>query len=227
MKSGLMIFDLDGTILDSRASILESIFYALEELKLDHIPVDEKKAVMQDLRITLLEGAEQTSTNLTSETVEKFVEIYREHHSREPENKIKPFPGIIEALHICRENFDLAIATTKHSEQARHILSRVGLEHFFKRIQGTDSGLRYKPEPDILLKVLEDTKYAASRALYVGDSPHDLLAAHRAALPSVAAAYGYGSREHLVFEKPWLILDSVEDLRRLPESFLTKMTSRE
>lgn len=214
-----IVFDLDGTIMDSREAILESIRHGLKVIQRTEW-VDEARAVRQDLWSTLRETGEKYGTSFSEEEKLQFIRHYRDHHNKTAAKAMKPYPRVQEVLSELRENFRLAVATTKHSEQARIILGQFQLDQCFDWIQGTDSGLRYKPAPDILLKTLKELGRSPGSSVYVGDSPHDLEAARNAAMMSAGAAYGFSSRNELESMEPHWILDSFEDLLKLRLEFL-------
>lgn len=196
---GLLIFDLDGTLVDSQKSILDSIQHALTELKLDHFEIDEVRSTQQDLATTLREASARHSHVLDEATLQKFIQVYRAHHSHEAHLKMWEYPGVTELLSELRQRgFQLAVATTKHTAQAVHVLSSLKLDHFFDHIQGTDPGLRYKPAPDILNAVMKRLDFSQNAPIaYVGDAAHDMEAAHAAGLGAIGAAYGFAGRDGL------------------------------
>ncbi len=209
----LLVFDLDGTLLDSKNSILRSIDHALSKVGLEHFEIDRKRAVQQDLISTIKQSAALGGYGISEDLIRAFVHEYRLHHSHEPEKHISPYPEMREVLEELSGTFTMAVATTKNSEQAEHILSQLKMANFFDHIQGTDPGMRYKPAPDILFAVLAKLGYEASEALYVGDSHHDIEAAKAAGLKSLAATYGFGTREELFRAQPDYWLHKPADIR--------------
>ncbi len=221
-----LIFDLDGTIVDSRNSILESIRYGLKTINRTEW-VDEVQAVRQDLWTTLRETGEKYGTTFSEEEKLTFIRHYREHHHRNASQTMQPYERVDEVLKELKSTFKLAVATTKHTEQAKHILSEFGLDIHFDWIQGTDSGLRYKPAPDILFKTLKELGRGPGTAVYIGDSPHDMQAARNAAMMSAGAIYGFSNFEELAEHSPHWILDSFEDLLKFRPQFLSAMIMSE
>ncbi len=206
--SRLLIFDLDGTIVDSRDSILASIAFALKQLGLAHLPLDQKRAVQLDLASSLKLAAAAGSYSLKDSEIQEFIRLYRKHHSSDPSATMTLYPGAKETLERLQESYELAIATTKHSAQAEHVLESLGVRMHFDFVQGTDPGMRYKPAPDILQAVLRRLEREAEEALYIGDSAHDMEAAHAAGMKAVGAAYGFSDEaalrearaHHLLFQ---------------------------
>lgn len=214
-RTSLIIFDLDGTLVDSRDAILSSIRHALKEIGLAALDFDEARAVQQDLASTLREAFQKAAKVISEDQIQSFIRCYRSHHSQEPHRTMRVYDGVIDALAELSKKCDLAVATTKHSPQARHIVETLNLSHFFSVIQGTDPGMRYKPEPDILHAVLEQRGAPASLAAYVGDSPHDMIAAHNAGMRAVGAAYGFAGRTALAESSPHHWVSDPRDLKTL------------
>jgi phosphoglycolate phosphatase len=211
-----IIFDLDGTLVDSRDSILSSIEYGLGTIGLQGISFDRIKAVQNDLRTTIETTAKNLNFKISEEDVLKFITAYREHHSQDPELNMKVYDGVPEMLSNLRSRFSIAVATTKHTKQAEHVLDRLKISEFFQHIQGTDPGLRYKPAPDILHATLKILDLSEMPAAYIGDSAHDMTAAKAAEMHAIGAAYGFGGRSHLEEAQPHHIVDSIREL----ESYL-------
>ena len=214
MKPAL-IFDLDGTLFDSRESILESIRHALSKIGRRE-QVDEIKAVRQDLFTTLRETAAKYGTRFSDEERFRFIRAYRAHQKDTVRSTIKVFDGVREGLSELREFFALGVATTKTSDQAIHILQEFELDSFFDHVQGTDKGLKYKPAPDILWRVAEKLSVPSDRSVYIGDSPHDLVAARSAGMAAVGAAYGYSELHELTAHEPDAVIHRFREVLDLP-----------
>lgn len=214
----LFIFDLDGTLVNSRSAILSSIHFALQFCELNHLKIDEWKAVQQDLATSLREAAVRHGYVLPVSKTDEFIRVYREHHAHRPEESMDAYEGIRETLEDLKSRHQLAVATTKHSEQARHILTSLRLHSFFDHIQGTDPGLRYKPAPDILHATLKSLNRPASDGVYFGDSPHDIEAAKSAEMMAVGVSYGFAGAEALEKASPHAWIHHPRDILNISSS---------
>ncbi|MBN8555094.1 MAG: HAD family hydrolase [Deltaproteobacteria bacterium] len=211
-----LIFDLDGTLLDSKQSILTSIDFALNEIGHKGLSYDKRQAVQQDLATTLKKTGDLLGISFSEHQIASFIAIYRKHHSTSPEKTMVAYEGVQDGLLELKKNFTLAVATTKHTAQAELILQKLKLDHFFDHIQGTDSGMKYKPAPDILfhtLKMLGNSE--ANLSAYIGDSVHDMAAAKAAGMRSVGAAYGFSGSEELKAISPDHLIHEFKDLLSL------------
>jgi HAD superfamily hydrolase (TIGR01549 family) len=214
----LLIFDLDGTLINSQASIVGSIKYALAELGLTHFEVNEIKFCQQDLAASFHEMSAVARVSVDPLVLQSFIEHYRKHHSHEPALTMAPYEGVVDTLReLKRRQHLLAVATTKHTAQARHIVKELGLENFFDFVQGTDPGLRYKPEPDIIHAVMDRLQMSSGESSYIGDSAHDMKAARAAGVIAVGAAYGFSGREGLEEGEPHAWLECPTDLLDLAD----------
>lgn len=213
-----LIFDLDGTLTDSKDCILKCIDLALAELGFGEIQYDRSLATQQDLRLTFRSLLQSQNLIENPDTTEKFVEVYRRIHDEVGEDIIILFQGVEESLERLASHFRLGVATTKCSPQAKRVLKKMRIDKFFHHIQGTDVGLRYKPEPDILLASLRVLNRSSQEGAYIGDSIHDMHAAKQAGLRQIGVAYGYGGAERLWQQKPdWMIKEFKELVDLIPD----------
>jgi phosphoglycolate phosphatase len=186
-----IIFDLDGTLIDSAEDLRSALNATLNAAGLRSIEVDEIRGMIGDGMTTLLEralvavgAAEPKQTNAL---VARFLEIYEAN----PLASTRCYPGVIETLEILSRHFRLAVATNKPIAAANKILRGLSLNHLFSVVLGGDSLPRRKPDPGPLLEVLRQLAIAADQAFLVGDNIHDVEAAHAAGMRCVAVSFGY------------------------------------
>lgn len=215
-----LIFDLDGTLLNSRDCILESIRYGFESIGLRRIVFDEVSATQLDLATTFKNTMRDNQLDFEEEDLNIFIQEYRDYHMKEAEELISVYEGVEEGLDHLRSKFRFAVATTKCSEQAERVLKSQGLRDFFDHVQGTDPGLRYKPHPDIIESCLKRLDVDGSKASYAGDSPHDMEAATRAGVLRIGAGYGYGGHKALAGCSPEWLINHFNELLGLREEIL-------
>jgi HAD superfamily hydrolase (TIGR01549 family) len=213
-----IIFDLDGTLVDSRDSIIASVTYALAKIGRTE-KIDPVRVVRQDLFSTLRETAEKYGTRFKDEERFRFIRAYRQHQKETVATLVKSYDGVHDALAEMKKHFTLAVATTKTTEQAVYVLETFKLDRFFDHIQGTDRGIRHKPQPDVLLRT-QTCLGAHSRSVYVGDSPNDVLAAKNAHMFSVGVLYGFSELTDLEPCEPDWVMESFEDILALKEELL-------
>lgn len=218
-----LVFDLDGTIADSKQCIVDSIRHGLEQVGLSKLEFCEVRVTQQDLRRSFDEMMVQNSLPFEESKMLKFIEHYRRFHCEEAIDSIKAYEGVAETLDFLAKRFDLAVATTKHSGQAIRVLKKLGLDQFFNHIQGTDPGLRYKPEPDILYATLRRLNQTSESAVYIGDSLHDIHAARAAGMRAIGAAYGFAGDQHLRNSEPDWMIYRFSELVPLSDEILNRL----
>jgi HAD superfamily hydrolase (TIGR01509 family) len=140
-----------------------------------------------------------------------FLSIYRESYRSRDARMTLPYPGVIPTLQAL-STLTLGVVTTKEPEQAEIVLRRLGLNGFFKHIQGPTVDLCAKPAPDTVLAALAALHCVPSHALMVGDTPADMLAGKAAGARTCAVTYGFGTRETLLHCDPDLAIDSFDEL---------------
>lgn len=210
-----LVFDLDGTLANSRESILASVRYALTQTGMSNCRFDEIFVTQHDLATSFKKIVNESGGEFRQELCDQFISAYRKHQVEEAEEILELFPKVGESLTSLRTDFRMAVATTKHSEQAERVLKRLRIHRFFDWIQGTDPGLRYKPHPDILWRSLDGLGAKPAQAAYIGDSVHDMQAARSAGMREIGAGYGFAGPELLKGHKPHYLLNCISELVEL------------
>ncbi|MDR0347853.1 MAG: HAD-IA family hydrolase [Coriobacteriales bacterium] len=186
-----VLFDLDGTLLDTKELILSSFRYATKEILGKQLP-DER--LLPFIGIPLVYQMETIDAAHTDE----LVKSYREHNARVHDELIRSFEGTKEALTTLKEEgYRLAVVTSKRREPALQGLGCFELQGFFELLIGSDDSSKHKPEPEPLLLAAERLGLPIGSCIYVGDSPYDMRAARAAGAVAVAALWGMFSRDEL------------------------------
>ena len=208
MRHPVVLFDLDGTLIDSGAIIVASMRHAATSVLGREIPDEQLKAAVGG------PGLIAQMRALDEERVDELVEAYRLHN--EPLHaELEPCAGIEDALGALRaEGRRLGIVTAK-----RHATIRLAfevlpqLEDFFDVVVGADDTARPKPHPDPILAALDRLGAGPAEAAYVGDSPFDVAAAKAAGVTAVAVAWGgIHTAERLAEEQPAALVHTAEEL---------------
>lgn len=206
----LLIFDWDGTVLDSAGHIAESIQAAAADLGLQ-APSD--KQARHIIGLGLQDALTFLFPELPAARYPELAERYRAHYLA-PDRQIALFPGAYDSIQRFRaDGFSLAVATGKSRRGLERALQDSGLGPFFHASRCADEGLP-KPHPDMLLYLLDAFQLKAERALMIGDTTHDLEMARSARVPAVAASYGAHPRASLEALEPLACVDSFHELAR-------------
>ncbi len=184
-----VIFDLDGTIVDSHKDITASINHVRREIY-GLEPVDSA-FIIEKMNVEGLNLAYEFYGVERYETEAK--ELFERHYSRECLKNARTFPGIPQLLESLKSRHcDLYIATNAPSHTSELILKNNNIEHYFTDIIGADRVKYAKPHPEIIETIRKRAKY--EETWMVGDSPKDLTAAKRARIHAIFVEWGYTNR---------------------------------
>ncbi|HME44005.1 MAG TPA: HAD-IA family hydrolase [Syntrophorhabdales bacterium] len=191
MAVRLIIFDLDGTLIDSVEDICGAVNYAIEPHGLAPVTLEETRASVGEGVPSLIEKVLtlKKATFLDTEALTKRV---LEYYSSHLVAKTAPYPEVretLEHLGACRK----AVISNKLTGLAERILEALDLRKYFEVVAGSDSCPERKPSPVPVLRVLSLLDVPPQEALIVGDSVYDMAAGRAAGLGTVAVTYGYGT----------------------------------
>ena len=183
------LFDLDGTLAESGAGILNSVRYALTQLGAEIPPEEEMRAFIGPPLLWSF----QNVAHLPEETARRAVDLYRERYGREGWMETSIYPGVQELLRgIRRRGGKIALASAKPQGFCEKILVHFGLEKYFDRVSAISLTDHHPEKRDIILRALPEEADRA-RAVMVGDRVYDIEGALQAGVTPVAAGYGYGN----------------------------------
>jgi len=206
MSLKLIIFDLDGTLVETVQDITNALNYALMSHGIKKLTVKETTELVGEgitrlVEKVLPEGKEQ----LKDDVMKKFLEYYSEHLI---ENS-KEYPHIRETLENLN-HFKKAVISNKREVLSKRLLEELDLEKYFNLIVGSDTAGERKPSPVPVLYVISKLNVRPEESIVVGDSYYDIKAGKMAGAKTVAVTYGYQPKE-LLKEADYLI----NDLREL------------
>jgi phosphoglycolate phosphatase len=209
-----LVFDWDGTLIDSIERIANSLQLAGE--KVCGIKVSSS-AARNVIGLGLQEAMTQLHPELGAEQITAICEAYKQHYLHESEIEAPLFHGVVDLLDNLRtRGYTLAIATGKSRTGLDHSLQTHNLAHYFSSTRCAGEN-RSKPHPEMLLGVLQDVGISAQQALMIGDSEHDMLMASNAKVKAIAVTHGVHKAEVLLKHQPLACLDQITEL----SSFLT------
>ena len=207
MSFPVVLFDLDGTVVDSGSIILASMRHATREV-LGREYSDEEL-----LQAVGGPGLEAQMAVFAPDRVEELVRVYRDHN--EPlHDELEACPGMEEALaRLKGEGRRLGVVTAKRRVTVELAFARVPLGHLFETVVGGDETERHKPDPEPLLLAAERMGADPAQTAYVGDSPFDMRAAKAAGMHAVGVTWGrIHDRARLEAEEPDAVVDTAEEL---------------
>lgn len=212
-KRDVALFDLDGTVLDTYAPILESMRYATKMVFGEALP-DSKLVSMVGQPLVTQMQAFAAERGCGSEVADELTRVYRKYNERDLDEKSFPFPGIPEAIASLKNaGFTVGVVTSKRAVLATKSLKAHGLFDAFACVNGAEDSTAHKPDPDPLLTAAKKLGVSPDRCVYVGDSPYDLQAAHAANMPCVGVTWGkFFGRDILLEQMPSVLIASPEEL---------------
>jgi phosphoglycolate phosphatase len=218
--SHLVVFDLDGTLIDSRFDLAESTNEMLESYGARALPVDAVAAMVGEGARVLVQRALGAAglDPADPDALGRFRVIY----DRRLLDRTRPYDGITAVVEWASARASLAVLTNKPEPPTHRLLDAFGLARYFPRVIGGDAAFPRKPDPAALQFLMKDAGTAPATTLMVGDSMIDIETAHRAGTPVCVAMYGFGKlRGELVLRGEELLAETPADVGLVIERFLS------
>lgn len=204
-----VLFDWDGTVMDSTYSIASSIQLASADLEL---PVPSIQQASWVIGLSLESALYRAVPDLTAEQMPLFLERYR-YHFMQRDPHIKLFDGILPFMGELRgRQIALGVATGKSRQGLDRVLQQVNLSTFFDATRCADE-TRSKPDPEMLHQLLAELMLEPEQVLMVGDTVHDIHMAANAGMDSIAVTYGAHDPQTLAKAEPTVMVDNVAQMR--------------
>lgn len=207
-QAELLLFDFDGTLIDSKLDIATSVNLTLRDLGLPQRSVEEIYGFVGDgvKRLLRLSVGEEHD-----ELYEKALSVFRQHYLAHCVRTTRFYPGIDAVLEHYK-NRKKAIVTNKSLEYTLCIVDGLQAKNWFHAVEGAGNTSDLKPEPSMLFRVLDRLNVDPSRTVMIGDSTNDVRAAQAAGVKACAVGYGYGNREKILALTPDFFCERPEDL---------------
>lgn len=203
----LLIFDLDGTLIESKWDIAASVQRTLADLSLPPRTEEEIFSFVGDgiKRLLRLAVGEDNQARY-----DEALRVFRGYYMTHCLDRTRYYPGVETVLaHFARKH--KAVATNKAIEYTTKILAGLGPQHF-AHVVGGDDGFGLKPEPGMLLSILEKLGVPKERAVLIGDSTNDINGGHNAGIKVCAVGYGMGDRKKMAACEPEWFIEKPEEL---------------
>ena len=207
-----VIFDMDGTLLDSAQGVINSVRYALTKL---HRPfpdsLDERKLVGPPLRYSFAQ-----LLGIESNLLDAAVEAYREYYGSHGAYEASFYPGmelLLRDLH--KAGAAICLATSKYSVMAEKVMDHFGMGSYFRYKAMSDGTEALSTKKAMLAKVLSESRSSAADSVMIGDTVYDAQGAFANDLPFIGVLYGYGTRKEMESEGAGCFAADVPELRTL------------
>ncbi len=212
MSIKLIIFDLDGTLVDSIVDIKDAVNFALAPTGMKDKSVEEVRSMVGGGISLLFEKALNGNMERFDESMTRFFEYYFEHTT---DNTVL-YEGVEETIRKL-DRFKKGVISNKRKIFVKKILKELEIDKEFDQIFGSDSAEEKKPSPKPIEKMLDILNISAGEAIIVGDSEVDILAGKAAGIITIAVTYGYRDR-HLLFNAD-TIINNIKELTEIIDEY--------
>lgn len=210
LKRNTIIFDLDGTLLNTLDDIADSINYALRKCGYKERTVEEIRRFVGGGAAVLVEKA--TPEGISQEELEHCKTVFINHYKKNSNHKTNLYEGIGSLVsQLAQEGYQMAI----HSNKGDALVKRLSQIYFGDKIKvafGEHPEIPRKPAPDALYRVMEMMGAEKTDCIYIGDSEVDVQTSHHAEIPCIAVTWGFRDKADLEEAHPYVIVDTVGEL---------------
>ena len=220
MSKGLIIFDFDGTLGDTRRNIVTTMQMTIAEL---HLPNRGEEECAATIGLPLAECFKTLFPDIQDELIPRCAETYRRFFN-ENLKTIQPeaFPGVVETLSVLHQiGFILTIASSRSRNSLTGLTRNMGIADYISYILGADDVKEAKPKPEPVLKTLANMHFDAEETLVVGDMAVDIQMGANAGTKTCGVTWGNGSREELEKAGANFIIDRMEEILEIVEKTKT------
>lgn len=205
-KITTILFDLDGTLIDTNDLIIQSFLHTLEK----YYPSKYKREdVLPFIGPTLTE----TFSSMDESKVEEMIQTYRTFNLSNHDLLVKEYEGVFETVQTLKEKgYKIGIVTSKISDVVMKGLTLTKLDQFFDVVVALDHVEKAKPDPGPIFMALEKLQSVPEETIMVGDNHHDVLAGKNAGVKTAAVAWSVKGRDYLLEYNPDYLLENMRDL---------------
>lgn len=207
-----VIFDLDGTLLNTLDDLADSTNYALSKFGYPTRTIDEVRQFVGNGVAKLIERAIPEGKN--NPNFEKCLAIFKENYAQNMYNKTAPYNGIIEMLsNLKSKGIKIAVVSNKFDLAVKELCKKY-FEGFIDFAAGENEaqGIRKKPAPDTVISVLNEFNFAPEDAVYVGDSDVDIMTAKNSKMPCISVTWGFRDEKFLLENGATILINAPSEI---------------
>lgn len=210
-----IVFDMDGTVLNTLEDLTVSMNYVLEKFGMPGHNVEEYRlffgnGVKEALRLAMPEDA-------STEVIDEMLPIYKEHYDAHCLDKTGPYDGIVEVMEeLKRRGYKLAIVSNKIDSAVKELNNKF----FSKAVEvaiGEKPGVNRKPAPDMVEAALKEMGSSKEESVYIGDSEVDFMTAKNSGLPCISVLWGFRDKDYLIEQGAYCFADKPSDIIQILE----------
>jgi phosphoglycolate phosphatase len=204
----LIIFDLDGTIAETRQDIADAANYMLGRLNLPHKPEEVITSYVGNGIKKLIERClPDASSKVREKAFDHFVEYYGNHLT----DNTYLYPGMIDFLEKASTK-KMAVLSNKAEDFTKKIIQDLGVEKYFAIVMGSNQQFPKKPEPDSIDHIVKTLECTKRKTIIIGDTKNDIIAGQAAGIYTCAVSYGFRNKERLQKYNSDFMIDSIDEL---------------
>ena len=207
----LIIFDLDGTLLNTIEDLTDSVNFALDKFSMPKRTISEVRSFVGNGIAKLIERAVPKNTN--KEVENNVYKIFKEHYTNNCNNKTRPYDGILKLLENLKQNKILTGIVSNKNNEAVKKLSDIYFSGVIDETRGFVEGSKTKPNPDSVNFIINKFNIDKKDCLYVGDSDVDYYTAKNAEIDCIIVSWGFKDRDFLEKLDNVIIVDSIKELQ--------------
>lgn len=207
-KKKLIIFDLDGTLVDSQTDILIANNLTLQKFGYKTISYNKVKSIIgQGIMGNIIKSLAMQKVKASNQQKQDMYDYFFSYYKKNVYVKSKPYPGIKNLLKKLQKNYKLAVCSNKLEKLTKIVLQKSDLKKYFNFVAGGDTFKFKKPHPSVLNNVVKKFKINKKDALFVGDSEHDYHAAQNSKIDFCLKQGGYTNKKISFFKNAAKIKD--------------------
>ena len=206
----IILFDLDGTLIDSTPAILESFDEAFQSFN-NKTPSDDEIKSLIGLPLDIM----FENLGVDAKYVTKYVDAYKKHYRPISKQKTSLLPNAQKAIKEASKIATLGIVTTKTSQYSKELMEHFGVMKYFEVLIGRDDVQNPKPHPEPILKALKQLNKSSDKIYMIGDTCLDSISAKNANINSIGVLSGYGKEADLIKCSDIVLKDSLEAISHI------------
>lgn len=193
MDDVLIIFDLDGTLIDTSHDLLDSLNYCLKTVDLEPVEYEQLAFLIgQGAKAMLTRAFSLRNKPISDDELNDFFDLFVSHYGKNMPGRSQAYDGLSEALERLRSTgMRFAICTNKHEGMAQSLMEKLGMSDQFVTLTGGDTFPFKKPDGRHILETIKLADGDLSRTIMIGDSINDIAAAKNAGVPSIGVPFGF------------------------------------
>ena len=211
----LIVYDLDGTLIDSRKDIVSSVNWTLTELGFKELPTEKISSFVGSGVANLMRQSLQEISPEALKCHDRSIKLFRRYYGEHLLDQTQLYPSVRKVLEFFKDRKQ-SVMTNKPQDFSITILKSLGIDSYFFKVMGGDQGFAKKPHPASLLEILKAAEMSPEEVILVGDSATDIETGKNAGVKTIAVTYGFGSREEIQAARPESILNDLEELITCP-----------